>query len=132
MNYHYSMRKNWISDRLSRPDFTYHVAFCNLNQTRRPNAQIIANATRIGLRAVRECVLLAREGVVGAVPLFDLADGRGGSTTSEPVRSGMGAIAGGSAAWLMDCKRPPGGGTAMKLGVLFPMFMQLFTAKQNK
>jgi hypothetical protein len=66
------------------------------------------------------------------VPLVDPAEGRGGSATSESVRRGMGASTGGSAVLLMASKRPPGVAGAMKFGVLSPMFMHLFTAKQNK
>jgi len=63
------------------------------------------------------------------VLLFDLAGGRGGSATSESVRSGMGANAGGRADLTMVSMRSPARAGSMKTGVLFPMLMQLFTAK---
>jgi hypothetical protein len=73
--------------------------------------------------------LHAKEGAGAVLALFNLAAGRGGSDTSDSVRSGIGANAGGCAGLLMICRRSPGRAGDMKVGVFFPMFMHLFTAK---
>ena len=86
-------------------------------------AESIAKVTRNGIRV---CILGADEGAGAVVALFNLAGGRGGSDTSESISNGIGASAGGCAGLLMSCSRSPGRGGAMKLGVLFPMFMQVF------
>jgi hypothetical protein len=73
--------------------------------------------------------LHAKEGAGAVLALVNLAAGRGGSDTSDSVRSGIGANAGGCAGLLMICRRSPGRAGDMKVGVFFPMFMHLFTAK---
>jgi hypothetical protein len=82
--------------------------------------------TRIGIGV---CILHAKEGAGAVLALFNLGAGRGGSDTSDSVRSGIGANAGGCAGLLMICRRSPGRAGDMKVGVFFPMFMHLFAAK---
>lgn len=91
----------------------------------RREAHSISNVTRIET-SVR--ILMTACDGAGAVAL--LTGGRGGSATSESVKSGIGAIAGGCADLSMVVMRPGWAGS-MKFGVLFPMFKQEFTAEMK-
>jgi hypothetical protein len=58
-----------------------------------------------------------------------LTGGRGGSATSDSVKSGIGAAAGGCTDLSMSERRPPGWGGCIKIGVFFPILKQEFTAE---
>jgi hypothetical protein len=74
------------------------------------------------------CILRppACEGVSAVVLL---TGGRGGSATSDCVKSGIGASAGGCTDLSMVERRPPGWGGCIKMGAFFPILEHEFTAE---
>lgn len=86
------------------------------------------NVTRTAETSVRTLMAACED--AGAFALL-LTSGRGDSVTSDSVKGGNGAVDGGCAAPSMLWMRPPGWAGIMKPGVLFPMFMQEFTAEIN-
>lgn len=54
--------------------------------------------------------------------------GKGGSSTSESVRTGSGAWVGGRLAGAISCNRAPGLAGNIKLGICLPIFKQRFPA----
>lgn len=74
-------------------------------------------------------ILMARE-APGAGAVTFLTGGRGDSATSESVKRGIGAIAGGCAAGsMMVPLRPPGWTGSMKVGKLLSLLVQGLTAQ---
>lgn len=63
------------------------------------------------------------------VDSFGKAGGRGGSTTSETSRTGIGATAGGCASGAMSPNRPPTWTGRIYVGALSPCFEQAFPAQ---